>query len=59
LRVIKVMYFDAPVDSSALVLPRDLAFRWLLSINGVALLALGLFWGPLIAWCYRAFGVAS
>jgi NADH-quinone oxidoreductase subunit N len=59
LRVIKVMYFDAPLDSSALLLPRDLAFRWLLSINGVALLGLGLFWGPLIAWCYRAFGVAS
>ncbi len=59
LRVIKAMYFDAPLDKSALRLPQDLAFRWLLSLNGVALLALGLFWGPLIAWCYRAFGVAS
>jgi NADH-quinone oxidoreductase subunit N len=59
LHVIKVMYFDAPADKSALTLPKDLAFRWLLSLNGVALLALGVFWGPLIAWCYRAFGVAS
>ena len=59
LRVIKVVYFDAPLDKSPLRLPQDLAFRWLLSLNGVALLALGLFWGPLIAWCYQAFGIAS
>ena len=59
LHVIKVMYFDAPADKSVLVLPQDLPFRWLLSLNGVALLALGVFWGPLIAWCYRAFGVGS
>ena len=59
LHVIKVMYFDAPADKSVLVLPQDLPFRWLLSLNGVALLALGVFWGPLIAWCYRAFGVVS
>jgi len=59
LRVIKAMYFDAPADKSALVLPKDLQLRWLLSINGVALLVLGLFWGPLIAWCYRAFGLPA
>jgi NADH-quinone oxidoreductase subunit N len=58
LRVVKVMYFDAPDDTSALMLPKDLPFRWLLSVNGAALLVLGLLWGPLIAWCYRAFGVS-
>jgi len=58
LRVVKVMYFDAADDTSALVLPRDLPFRWLLSVNGAALLILGVAWGPLIAWCYRAFGVS-
>jgi len=58
LRVIKVIYFDAPEDTTALALPADVPFRWLLSINGIALLVLGLFWGPLIAWCYRAFGLA-
>jgi len=58
LRVIKVMYFDVADDKSELVLPRDLPFRWLLSLNGAALLVLGLFWGPLIAWCYRAFGLS-
>jgi NADH-quinone oxidoreductase subunit N len=57
LRVIKVVYFDAPQDKTALVLPADQPFRWLLSINGVALLVLGLFWGPLIGWCYRAMGL--
>jgi len=57
LRVIKVMYFDAPGDKAALALPPDPAFRWVLSINGIALLALGIFWGPLIDWCYRAIGV--
>jgi NADH-quinone oxidoreductase subunit N len=58
LRVIKVMYFDPPAEA-ALALPQDLPLRWLLSINGVALLVLGVWWGPLIAWCYRAFGLAS
>ena len=54
LRVIKVMYFDAPQDKIALALPQDLPLRWLLSINGVALLVLGVFWGPLIALVLRA-----
>jgi NADH-quinone oxidoreductase subunit N len=59
LRIIKVMYFDPPVETAALTLPQDVPLRWLLSINGVALLVLGLYWGPLIGWCYRAFGLAS
>jgi NADH-quinone oxidoreductase subunit N len=59
LRVVKVMYFDAPEDKSALILPQDLPLRWLLSINGVALIVLGVFWGPLIGWCYRAFGLPA
>jgi NADH-quinone oxidoreductase subunit N len=57
LRVIKVMYFDAPKDATPLVLPADLPFRWLLSLNGAALLVLGVAWGPLIGWCYRALGL--
>ena len=57
LRVVKAMYFDAPADKSALALPQDLPLRWLLSINGMALLVLGVLWGPLIGWCYRAFGL--
>jgi NADH-quinone oxidoreductase subunit N len=56
LRVVKAMYFDEPADKSALALPQDLPLRWLLSINGTALLVLGVLWGPLIDWCNRAFG---
>ena len=56
LRVIKVMYFDAPADKSPLQLPADLELRWLLSANGIALLVLGVAWGPLISWCYAAMG---
>lgn len=59
LRVIKVMYFDQPADGATLALPNDLPLRWLLSINGAALLVLGMLWGPLIAWCYRAFGLPT
>ena len=59
LRVVKVMYFDEPIDDAPLELPADLAFRWALSINGVALLVLGIVWGPLLDWCARAFSPVS
>jgi len=59
LRVVKVMYFDAPSDDSRLPLPADFGFRWALSINGIALLVLGIAWGPLLDWCSRVFVVAS
>jgi len=55
LRIVKVMYFDEPVDDTPLALPNDLAFRWALSINGLALLVLGVLWGLLLDWCTRAF----
>ena len=57
LRVVKVMYFDAPADASKLELPKDLPLRWGLSANGIALLVLGAAWGPLFNWCNRAFGL--
>ncbi len=59
LRVVKVMYFDEPAEKEALVLPRDLAMRWLLSVNGLLLVILGVYWGPLINWCYSAFGLVG
>jgi NADH-quinone oxidoreductase subunit N len=59
LRVVKVMYFDEPADDAPLALPPDLAFRWALSVNGLALLVLGVAWGPLLDWCNRAFAAAS
>jgi NADH-quinone oxidoreductase subunit N len=40
LRVVKLMYFDAPQDNSAISAPLDM--RFVLSINAVGLLVLGL-----------------
>jgi NADH-quinone oxidoreductase subunit N len=58
LRVVKVMYFDAPAEGSQLRAQSDMSLRVVLSLNGVGLLVLGLSWGPLFAWCQRAFGIA-
>jgi NADH-quinone oxidoreductase subunit N len=58
LRVVKVMYFDQPVEGiEPLHVKPDLPLRWVLSINALGLLALGLFSGPLFAWCQAAFGI--
>ncbi len=57
LRVVKVMYFDAPVHDAKLELPPDLPLRWTLSLNGLSLLILGVAWGPLFDWCNRALGL--
>ncbi len=57
LHVIKVMYFDKPVDGSSVSLQQDKPLRIVLSLNALSLLALGLYWGPLLGWCRRAFGL--
>ena len=54
LRVIKAMYFDAPDDKPAPI-HRDKSLRWMLSINALLLLALGIAWNPIMAWCMQAF----
>lgn len=56
LRVLKVMYFDAPegdVPPPSSNRPLHVVF----GINALALLALGLAWSPIMAWCQRAFAV--
>ncbi|EQD51999.1 NADH dehydrogenase subunit N, partial [mine drainage metagenome] len=55
LRVVKVMYFDKPIDDSTLSVSNDASLRWVLSLNALALLVLGVLWGPLLDWCQRAF----
>ncbi len=55
LRVVKVMYFDPPAEGVELKAQPDAVLRWALSLNALALLALGLYWGPLLAWCQSAF----
>ena len=54
LRVVKVMYFDeAPQGVPE---PRqDKPLRWMLGVNALALVALGLSWSPIMAWCQAAF----
>lgn len=55
LRVVKVMYFDKPIEGSQLHVQADAPLRVALSINCLALLVLGLYWGPLLSWCRSAF----
>ncbi len=53
LRVIKVMYFDKPEDNTPIHGSMDI--RMALSINGLAILALGLYPTALIALCINTF----
>ncbi len=52
LRVVKVMYFDAPLTASNVSAPADV--RVVLTINGALLLVLGLLPGGLMALCADA-----
>ncbi len=57
LHVIKTMYFDKPAAGSLLQAKPDATMRTVLSLNTLSLLALGLYWGPLLGWCRQAFGL--
>lgn len=57
LRVIKVMYFDEPANADPLALPADMPFRVVLSVNGLALLMLGVLSDPLMSWCRQTLGL--
>ena len=52
LRVVKVMYFDAPTQSGAVTAPFEV--HAVLSMNGALLLVLGLLPGGLMALCASA-----
>jgi NADH-quinone oxidoreductase subunit N len=52
LRVVKVMWFDDAADASPIVTPFDM--RLALSINGVAVVVLGLAPGALLGACFSA-----
>jgi len=52
LRIVRLMYFEEPRDTAVIVAAPDT--RVLLSANGLAMLALGILPGPLMAWCVRA-----
>jgi NADH-quinone oxidoreductase subunit N len=52
LRVVKVMYFDAPLTATSVSAPVDV--RVVLTINGALVLVLGLLPGGLMALCAEA-----
>jgi len=52
IRVVKVMYFDAPVDATPVVAGADA--RLVLALNGALVLVLGLLPGGLMALCAQA-----
>ena len=52
LRVVKMMWFDEPLDNSPIVVKLDM--RIVLSLNGVAIVLLGLFPGALLSACLTA-----
>lgn len=54
LRIVKLMYFDEPETSAPIQAPID--FRAVLTVNGLAMLGLGVFSGGLISVCVQAFG---
>ena len=49
LRIVKIMYFDEPVDSSGLEASQDM--KLVLSVNGLAIVFLGILPGALMAIC--------
>ncbi|HEX7325687.1 MAG TPA: NADH-quinone oxidoreductase subunit NuoN [Rhodanobacteraceae bacterium] len=58
LRVIWVMYFEQPSEGSEpLTAKPDAAIRWLLSVNGLGLIAMIGLSGIFFTWCRAAFGV--
>ena len=52
LRIVKVMYFDEPTDTSPIVIPAGP--RAVLSLNGATVLMLGILPGGLMAMCAQA-----
>jgi NADH-quinone oxidoreductase subunit N len=49
LRVIRLMYFEDPVDTAPI--SARAGMRWVLSLNGAAVMLLGILPGPLMALC--------
>ena len=52
LRIVKLMYFDEPTDTAPIAVPLDM--RTMLSVNGIGVVMLGIYAGPLLAACANA-----
>jgi NADH-quinone oxidoreductase subunit N len=55
LRIIKVMYFDNPLQDQTTTIKESLDMKVLLSTNGISLIALGIFPSGLMAYCILSF----
>ncbi len=55
IRIVRLMYFEKPTDHSAVAAPADM--RVMISTNALAILALGLYPGALMALCISAFAI--
>ena len=56
LRIVKLMYFDEPVDRSPI--EPGTGMRWVLSLNGIAMLALGILPGGLMGQCVKSISLS-
>ena len=56
LRVVKLMYFDPPLDTAPVKPLADAG--WVMSLNGLAMLAFGIMPGPLMALCLYSIQVS-
>ena len=56
LRIVKLMYFDAPRDTTPITISPDI--RLIMSANGLAVLAIGILPQPLMAVCMHAIGAS-
>ena len=52
LRIVKLMYFDAPTDTAPIIADRSMQIT--LSVNGIAVVLLGVIPGPLMTACFYA-----
>lgn len=55
LRIVKVMYFDKPLEDHEITIKQALDVKILLSANSLSLLALGIFPSALMSYCVLAF----
>ncbi|MGD8347651.1 MAG: NADH-quinone oxidoreductase subunit NuoN [Gammaproteobacteria bacterium] len=55
LRVVKVMYFDKPLEGQTTTIKDALDVKLLLGANSLSLILLGMFPSALMAWCILAF----
>jgi len=51
LNIVKVMYFDAPAEDDVRKADAPFDVKLVLTLNALAFIALGLFWGPLATLC--------